>query len=192
MHVSFSDAWLSIGCSACICKACLRQAFFFNKTRVGCPCPMSGSGLSSCILFWIRCVSLGLNWSHLDSDALAWIHYHVSFSGAWLSIGCSACIWKACLRQAFFFNKTRVGCPCPLSGSGLGSGRFTRIRLVSLGLNWSHLDSDALAWIHYHVCFSDASAFRIDMDMHMKPPIGNHCFCIYAYESAHWELLCFV
>jgi hypothetical protein len=105
----FSGAWLSIGCSACIWKACLRQAFFFNETRVGCLCPLSGSGLTSGIFTRIRFVSLGLSWSHLDSDAPAWIHYHVSFSDAWLSIGCSACIWKACLRQAFFFNKTRVG-----------------------------------------------------------------------------------
>jgi len=29
---------LIIGYLACICKACLRQAFFFNNTRVGCPC----------------------------------------------------------------------------------------------------------------------------------------------------------
>jgi hypothetical protein len=50
---------------------------------------------------WIRFVSLGLHWYHLDSDALTWIHYHVSFSDAWLIIGCSACICKACLRQAW-------------------------------------------------------------------------------------------
>jgi hypothetical protein len=146
--VSFSQAWLIIVCSACICKACLRLAFFFNKAHVGCLCPMSGSSLSSCILTWIRFVSLalswsqlGLIWSHLDSQACF-------FSDAWLVIWRSACICKACLRQAFFFNSTHVGCMCSLSGSCLSSGIFTWIRFVSLalsrsqlGLRWSSLDS---------------------------------------------------
>jgi hypothetical protein len=92
---------------------------------------------------WIRFVSLGLNWSHFDSDALTWIHYHVSFSDAWLIIGCSACICKACLRQAFFFNKTHVGCLCPMSGSGVSSCLLFWIRL-------SHLVSVSLIWFQMH------------------------------------------
>ena len=51
---------LSLGCSACNCKACLRQPLFY-KTCGRCLCPLTGSGLSSSIFTWIRFVSLGLS-----------------------------------------------------------------------------------------------------------------------------------
>ena len=54
-----SDAWLILGCSACICKACWLS---LEKSCARCLCPLPAPGLSSSIFAWIRFVSLGLSW----------------------------------------------------------------------------------------------------------------------------------
>ena len=74
----------------------------FLMRRLGCLCPLSASRLLSCIFAWIRFVSLGLRWGSPGLRCIhLTIHYHCSLLDAWLMLGCSACICKACLRQAF-------------------------------------------------------------------------------------------
>ena len=83
--------WLIIGYSACICKACLRQAVFFNNTHVGCLCPLSASGLSLCIFVWFRLSRLasiglapGLRCIHLN---LLSLFFFGCLAYAWLLFG---------------------------------------------------------------------------------------------------------